>query len=255
VRCLRQKLPLLSGQEGQAARWNTELAKDWRGQPPEGDLLFYVDGHVRVYHGAQTELPRHYVARQRLCLRATTDYWINAMDGQPFFFVNKEADPGLLATLRQDLIPWLEANIPIPEPHRERMAADPHPPWFTLIVDREGYSPDFFSEMEARRIALLSYHKYAGADWPEAEFTVQPVKLAGGETVEMKLAERATRLSQRLEVREIRKLSEGGHQVAIVSTHRALERGRLAAAMFARWSQENFFKYMRANYGLDRLAE
>ena len=45
------------------------------------------------------------MARQRLCLRATTDYWINAMDGQPFFYVNKEADPGLLTTLRQDLVP------------------------------------------------------------------------------------------------------------------------------------------------------
>jgi len=25
------------------------------------------------------------VSRQRLCMRATVDYWINAMDGQPFF--------------------------------------------------------------------------------------------------------------------------------------------------------------------------
>ncbi len=38
-------------------------------------------------------MPRHYVARERLCLRATTDYWINAMDGQPFLYVNKEVDP------------------------------------------------------------------------------------------------------------------------------------------------------------------
>ena len=118
--------------------------------------------------------------------------------------------------------------------------------------------------MEARGIAVLSYHKYAGPVaqelkahyWPEEEFAAQEVKLAGGETnvlstlapVEMKLAERATSLNKKLQVREIRKLSEGGHQVAIVSTHRAMEMGRLAAAMFARWSQENFFKYMRANY-------
>ena len=39
-------------------------------------------------------LPRHYVARERLCLRATTDYWINAMDGQPFLYVNREVDRG-----------------------------------------------------------------------------------------------------------------------------------------------------------------
>jgi len=29
----------------------------------------------------------------------------------------------------------------------------------------------------------------------------------------------------------------------------------VAAAMFARWCQENFFRYMRQHYNLDRLAE
>ena len=254
VRCLRSKLALLSRQDGQAAKWNTELAKDWMGELPGGEMLFYIDGHVRVYHGSQTELPRHYVARQRLCLRATTDYWINAMDGQPFFYVNREADPGLLATMRQDLVPWLEANTPIPAEHRARMAADPCQPLFTLIFDREGYSPDFFKEMEAQRIAILSYHKFAGADWPAEEFQACEVTLAGGETVTMALAERATVLSNGLTVRELRKRSES-HQVSILATNRMLEKGRLAAAMFARWSQENFYKYMREHYGLDHLVE
>jgi len=44
----------------------------------------------------QTLLPRHYVARQKLCLRATVDFWVNAMDGQPFFAVNKVVDSGLI---------------------------------------------------------------------------------------------------------------------------------------------------------------
>jgi hypothetical protein len=255
VRCLRSKLALLSRQDGQAAKWNTELAKDWMGELPGGEMFFYIDGHVRVYHGSQTELPRHYVARQRLCLRATTDYWINAMDGQPFFYVNREADPGLLATMRQDLVPWLEANAPVPEQQRARVAADPGQPLFTLIFDREGYSPDFFKDMETQRIAILSYHKFAGPDWPAEEFQACEVTLSGGEKVAMALAERATVLSNGLRVREIRKRSEGGHQVSILATNRMLEKGRSAAAMFARWSQENFYKYMREHYGLDHLAE
>ena len=255
VRCLRSKLALLSRQDGQAAKWNTELAKDWMGELPGGEMFFYIDGHVRVYHGSQTELPRHYVARQRLCLRATTDYWINAMDGQPFFYVNREADPGLLATMRQDLVPWLEANAPVPEQQRARVAADPGQPLFTLIFDREGYSPDFFKDMETQRIAVMSYHKFAGPDWPAEEFQACEVTLSGGEKVAMALAERATVLSNGLRVREIRKRSEGGHQVSILATNRMLEKGRSAAAMFARWSQENFYKYMREHYGLDHLAE
>lgn len=255
VRCLRHKLEALCRREGQADKWNTELAKDWMGELPAGEMLFSIDGHVRVYHGSQTDLPKHHVARQRLCLRATTDYWINAMDGQPFFYVNKEADPGLLATLRLDLVPWLEANAPLPEEHRARMAAEPRQPWFTLIFDREGYSPDFFGEMEDKRIAILSYRKRAGPDWPVEEFTARKVRLVGAETVSMQLAERDSALSNGLVVREIRKRTETGHQVSIVTTNRVMETERLAAAMFARWSQENFFKYMREHYGLDGLAE
>ena len=85
------------------------------------ELFFYCDGHVRVYHGAHTQLPRHYVARERLCLRATTDYWIHAMDGQPFLYVNKEVDPGLIATLEQDVLAWLEANLPQTAEQEQRL--------------------------------------------------------------------------------------------------------------------------------------
>jgi prepilin-type processing-associated H-X9-DG protein len=46
--------------------------------------LFYADGHVRVYHGSLTDLPRRYVARERLCLRGTTDYWINGLGARHF---------------------------------------------------------------------------------------------------------------------------------------------------------------------------
>jgi len=218
-------------------------------------MIFYVDGHVRVYHGDLTPLPHHYVARERLCLRATTDYWINAMDGQPFVFVNKEVDPGLLATLRSDLVPWLKTNAPASAELQQRMGDDPRQHWFTLVFDREAYSPEFFGDMKQERIAILSYHKYPGEDWPVEEFAECGVRLASGEEVTMKLAERGTMLSNRLWVREVRKLSEGGHQTSILSTNYQADYALLAVSMFARWSQENFYKYMRQHYGLDRLAE
>jgi hypothetical protein len=256
VRTLREKLELLCQKAGRAVQWNTLLAKEWmEATGPESDLVFYVDGHVRVYSGDLTELPRHYVARERLCLRATTDYWINAMDGQPFFFVNKEVDPGLLATLRVDLVPFLEVHAPVSEPLRQRMKEDPRQHWFTIVFDREAYSPDFFAEMKAKRIAILSYHKFPGQDWPREEFAERGVRLAGGETVQLLLAERTIQLAGKVEVRELRKLTEAGHQTSIVSTDFKTDSTALAATMFARWSQENFYKYMRQHYSLDRLAE
>lgn len=255
VRTLRAKLEVLCKQAGQAARWNTALAKDWIAGLSESEYVFYVDGHVRVYCGDQTPLPRHYVSRQRLCLRGTTDYWINAMDGQPFLVVNKEVDPGLLATLRQDMVPWLKNNVPISEELRQRMQQVPRQHWCTLVFDREGYSPEFFAEMKKEQIAILSYHKFPGEKWREEEFAERKVPLSNGEVVTMRLAERGTLMPKGLWVREVRKLSEGGHQTSILSTNYQADYTALAGSMFARWSQENFFKYMRQHYSLDRLAE
>src|SRR5437879_9403792 len=133
VRTLRAKLKLLTHNQGQAMRWNAGLAQEWMARQNDSELYFYCDGHVRVYHGEQTELPRHYIARERLCLRATTDYWINAMDGQPFLYVNKEVDPGLIATLKQDVIPWLETSVPQSPELATRLAEDPRAPWLTMV--------------------------------------------------------------------------------------------------------------------------
>ncbi len=250
VRTIREKLALLSKQD--QAEWSAKLCAEWMGADPDNAGVLYVDGHVRVYHGDQTKLPRHYVARQKLCLRATTDYWINAMDGQPFFVVNQAVDPGLLKVLENEIVPRLEKEVPN-QPNAEQLDANPYLHRFTLVFDREGYSPEFFLKMKEKRIACLTYHKYPGADWPQEEFICCQVTLSNGAQVEMHLAERGVFLGKKLWVREIRKLTESGHQTSILSTNYISALEPIAAAMFARWSQENFFKYMREHYSLDRL--
>lgn len=255
VRTLREKIELLCQDAGRAKAWNAQLAKEWMARQDSADLYFYCDGHVRVYHGEQTALPRHYVARERLCLRATADYWVNAMDGQPFLYVNKEVDPGLIATLRNEVIPWLEKSAPKAAEIEQGLQQDARAHWFTVVFDREGYSPEFFAQLFEKRIAVLTYHKFPQAAWPSEEFMVQRVQLAGGQTVTMKLAERGTQLSNKFWVREIRKLTDSGHQTALLTTNFQAPAGPLAVSLFARWSQENFFRYMRQHYSLDRLVE
>jgi hypothetical protein len=211
----------------------------------------YIDGHVRVYHGHQTALPRHYVARQKLCLRATTDYWVNAMDGQPFFVINQAIDPGMIKVIEQEIVPQLEQSIP-KQPDEQK--ANPLAHRFVLVFDREGYSPDFLLRMKRLDIACQTYHKYPGEDWPRDEFFTRDVSLASGHVVTMNLAERGTFLGAKLWVREIRKLCDSGHQTSVLSTNYIANDVVIAGAMFARWSQENYFKYMRENYNLDGLV-
>jgi hypothetical protein len=252
VSTLRAKVKLLSA-DGQAAKWSAKLCQRWMQDQPDQAGVLYVDGHTRVYHGHQTKLPKHYVARQKLCLRATVDYWVNATDGAPFFAINKVVDPGLIKTLEEDIVPRLENDIPH-QPDEAALAADPHLHRFTLVYDREGYSPDMMLRLKAKRIACLSYHKFPGENWAHAEFTEQEMVLANGGRVKMKLAERGTRLSNNLWVREVRKWTDTGHQVALITTDYRTNLLRLSAQLLARWSQENYFKYAREHFGLDRLA-
>ena len=201
VRTLRSKVKHLANQE-QAFSWSAELCKAWMAEAPEEAAVLYIDGHVRVYHGTGKNLPKHYVARQRLCLSATADYWVNAMDGQPFFVVSQAVDPGLLQVMERDLIPRLEKDVPN-QPSQQQLEDDPSFHRFTVVFDREGYSPIFLAAMKKKRIACLTYHKHPGEDWPRQEFFATPVRLASGQETTMQLAERGTRLSNQLWLREI----------------------------------------------------
>ena len=254
VRTLRQKLSQLCAEPGSAQRWSTALAEQWMRDEPEWSGVFYADGHVRVYHGKLTDLPRRYVARERLCLRATTDYWVNAMDGRPFFMLSCAVDPGLLSVLREQIVPRLRAEVPN-QPSPEQLEADPLLSRFTIVFDREAYSPDFFAQMKKQRIAILTYRKFTAEPWAAREFRPRQVTLINGEQITMEMAERGVRLSNGLWVREVRHLSQKEHQSPILSTDYHSDLTQLAGAMFARWCQENFFKYMREHYGIDRLAE
>ena len=253
ARTLREKIDWL-GDETQVAQWAARLCQDWMQEDPQSVGTLYVDGHVQVYHGSQARLPRHYAPRERLCLRASTDYWVNSAQGLPFFVVHRPVDPGLLSVLEQEIVPRLEREVPH-QPTAQELAADPTLDKFTLVFDREGYSPDFFKRMKERRIGCLSYHKYPGPDWPLSEFAEMTVPLAFGNQEAMQLAERTVVLKNGLELREIRQREPNGHQTVIQCTNQKLPTTAAAAGMFARWSQENYLKYMRENFALDHLPQ
>jgi hypothetical protein len=56
-------------------------------------------------------------------------------------------------------------------------------------------------------------------------------------------------------MREIRKLTQSGHQTSLISTAFELKLTRVSARMFSRWCQENFFRYMMEHFAIDLLQE
>jgi len=57
VRTLRAKIRLLA-REDAPGQWSAALCERWMGAAPEQAGVLYIDGHVRVYNGGQTRLPR-----------------------------------------------------------------------------------------------------------------------------------------------------------------------------------------------------
>jgi hypothetical protein len=257
VRCLRSKLAALSENDA-PEKWSRLLSRDWMESSPELAGALYVDGHVRVYHGKKTILPRKFVSRERLCLRGTTDYWVNDALGQPYFVISRTVDQGMLEALKSDIIPRLLKDVP-GQPSEKELQDEPYRHRFIVIFDREGYSPVFFKDVWKKyRIACITYHKFPKDSWPEEWFVNTVIDMPNGEKLTIKLAEMGSWIGDKkngLWVREVRKLCKSGHQTSLISTARSDAAPRNAALIFSRWSQENFFGYMMKHYAIDLLSE
>lgn len=252
TKCLRRKIEQIVAQ-GKAQDYNTILFQHWLPAEAEDNFYFYVDGHVRVYHGSQGNLPKKYVARQKLCLPGTTEYWVNDELGQPYLVVTGQLNAKLKQTLIDQIIPLLvkETAGYIDE---QQLAADPDRARFTIIFDREAYEPNFFKWLwETYRIAVITYRKHVKDNWSETAFSEHDVTVIAKQQM-MKLAERSIELGGMV-MREIRKLSDSGHQTSVLTTHRQITTAQVGGRMFSRWSQENYFRYMVQDYDLDRMAE
>jgi len=256
VRTVRQKIGLLAG-VGDPKAWGQELSEGWMQADPQEAGYLYVDGHIRVYDGKLANLPKRFVSRERLCLHGTTDYWVNDAIGRPFFVVSKAVTEGMGDALIKDIVPELLKSVP-QQPSQAQLDADPQLHRFVMVFDRECSNHKLLSELWQQRIGAITYRKNVKDKWPIEEFSEETVPVIGGQSTTMMLALRQSSLSAQghsIAVTEVRRLTETGHQTAIITTARKLGTTTIASRMFARWCQENFFAYMMQHYDIDGLIE
>lgn len=256
ARCLREKMDDLADDTA-VEEWAATLSQQWMEEDPGSVGFLYIDGHVKVYSG-DNKLPRRFVSRQRLCLRGISTYWVNDAVGQPFFVVEKQIDPGLLETMRNDIVPRLLEEVPN-QPTEEELQQNPCLHRFVIVFDRAGYSPAFFKEMwEKYRIACITYRKNHTEEWDITAFSEVEALMPRGEKITMLLAERGSYIGSGEDavwVKEVRKLTECGHQTAIISTGYSLDITTIALRMFTRWCQENFFSYAMHHFPIEILTQ
>jgi transposase len=202
--------------------------------------FLYVDGHVRAYHGKR-QIAKTYVTRARTAGPATTDYWVNDRKGEPLFVVTAEAN----APMTRMLVPILEELRPLFSARRR----------LTVIFDRAGWSPKLFRQIVAMGIDILTYRKGRCRRVAEKRFVLCQTRVEG-RRVEYLLHDQPVRfLKGTFRLRQVTRLTETGHQTAILTNRWDLRPVMVASRMFERWRQENFFKYMRQEFLVDALTD
>ncbi len=243
VRRMRARLAELA-EEDKSAEVFMDLARRHIDAHPEAIGLLYVDGHVRAYHGT-AEVSKAHVARMRIAMPAEVDTWVSDRFGDGLLVW--QAQPG--ASLTSEL-------KVVCEKVRQLLGPGARP---TICFDRGGWSPKLFAQLVKEGFDILTYRKAPLPREPKSSF--HPVTFTDelGRSQDYLLSDRQVRISydagrRRFSCRQITRLDkDSGHQTQVLTTRADPDAGLLAYAMFSRWRQENFFRYMRAHYGLDAL--
>ena len=254
VGTLRRKLNELSAL-GIATDLQQSIARHHARANPEAIGFLYVDGHVRVYHG-QRELPKHHVARMRISMPATLETWVNDAHGDPVFVVSAEANAQLVSEIKRLL------------PDLEQFASEGQR--LTIVFDRGGWSPTLFATLLSRGFELLTYRKGKSEPEPADAFNEHTWIDERGITHSWELAERELSIAlpakaakayghNTITLRQVTRQA-GAHHTSILTSRGLREDDpistvEIAARMFSRWRQENYFRYAREHYALDALDE
>ena len=168
ARCFRLVFKELS-QEEQASRWGAYLSQEWIDK--DEVEIYYVDGHVQVYHGYLANLGKKHISRQKLCLPGTVEFWVNNAEGMPYFYITGQVNEKLKQALEEEIIPRLNSLQQSKEMPANNGEEDALSPFYTLVFDREAYSPQFFEKIwHQYHVAVITYRKNVKDRWNEKAF-------------------------------------------------------------------------------------
>jgi hypothetical protein len=254
VKTLRRKLTLLA-KRGKGRELMNELARLRVGQDEERLAFLYLDGHIREDTG-KAELAKAKEAQRSVATCAATDTWVHDADGAPLLVVTSEMNAGLTQVLEAIVT---EAKGLVPAGQR-----------LTVLFDRGGWSPRLFARLNALGVDIITYRKGKRRPLPRSHFRAHTVHEDGKEKTywlcdqpRVRVGRLRPRRKRRrptgepayLWLRQITVLREDGRQTVIVTNRTDLTAVEVVVRLFRRWRQENYFKYMEAEFALDALVE
>ncbi len=236
VKTLRRKLAELVQQAG-SSEFGQLLSRRWVEGGAVASAYLYVDGHMKVYSGKR-KLGEAWNPQRRMPLPGLMTYFVGDQQGRPLLFITEEANHNMIATM-----PRVVAAI------RESLGTRP----FTIIFDRGGYNGALFQWLKAEGIPFITYQR-GNPSLARDRFARREARFEGGR-IRYRIAEDEVKVAKTGPWRRIVVLTKDGHQTPIVtSLGEDVPAARIACLMFARWRQENFFRYMRQHQGIDALT-
>lgn len=252
VKTLRHKLTVLA-ERAKGQELMSELARLRLAQDEDRLAFLYVDGHVREYSGKEP-LAKAKKAQRAVATGAATDTWLHDADGAPLLVVTSEMNAGLTQVLEA-----IVANAQSLVPAGRRL---------TVLFDRGGWSLKLFARLHAMGVDIITYRKGKRKQVPRARFTAHRVIVDGQEKTYWLYDQPRVRVGrlrphrrrggvgpEYLWLRQVTVLRDDGRQTVIVTNRTDLSAVQVVVAMFRRWRQENYFKYMDAEFALDALVE
>lgn len=243
VKTLRGKLGILSS-FGKGFEFLIGLAKQYCSMGMLETGVLYLDGHFIPYFGKRT-MGKGYYTMRRLAHPGRTQHFVNDRNGRPLFFFLREANESFVK-----LIPEL-----IRETHE--LTGNQQ---LTFVFDRGGQSGALFKEIEGeggdKGDLFITYKKGKFRSMPGGVFrsyNADYVRWGKKFKRSYDLWEGEIKIAGYGNARLIL-VKKNGHQTPIITNDRNRPAVEVASLMFDRWRQENFFKYMAANYSIDELA-
>ncbi|MFN0068049.1 MAG: putative transposase [Limisphaerales bacterium] len=253
VKTLRRKLTLLAAR-GQGHALMNELARLRLAQNEDRVAFLYLDGHVREYSG-QEPLAKTKKAQRSVATCAATDTWLHDADGAPLLVVTSAMNAGLTQVL--------EAIV---AEAQELVSAERR---LTVLFDRGGWSVRLFARLIALGVDVITYRKGKRRPVPRSRFSAHRVQEDGQDKTYWLYDQPRVRVGrlrphrrrrsagapEYLWLRQITVLRDDGRQTVIVTNRSDLTAVEVVRRLFRRWRQENYFKYMDAEFALDALVE
>ena len=235
VKTLRRKLAELVAQAA-ASEFGTRLARRWVNTGMVATAYLYVDGHMKAYSGIR-RLQEVYNSQRRMPLPGVHTYFVADQHGRPLLFLAEELSANLAKAMPR-----------IVEVIKQAVGGG----GFTVIFDRGGYNGELFAWLDSEHIGFITYQR-GSPNLAEAAFSRREARFEGRQ-VRFHLAEDHVKVGGSGPWRRVVVRTKDGHQTPILTNlGHEIGAARLACLMFARWRQENLFKYVGEHHGLDQL--